>query len=549
MKKRMLLLTACCTYACLNLHAQNWTVAGNTLDTTGKLGSINSESILFISNNKTYGKLTSGGLWGFGNTSPKAQVHINSKQAGRNPLQIDVLDTVKMILNSNGGVTIGDTLIPPANGLYLKGKLGIGINTPDVKLHVTGGSSVRLNKGGAIVVGQITDENLAIDHNTIQARDNGSKTTLFLNRYGGDINMLSNGIHIEGENGFVGIGTQTPEAKLQVIGGTDITSGGGGYIVTGDRSHEHLVIDTKGIQARNSSILAYLYLNPLGPGIVTNKDLFFGDPASTSGYGARLNLLSKNILGSEGSFVSAIDRVFELGTSSNRWFDVWSIDGSINTSDERDKKNIRSLNYGLKEIMQLKPVRFNWKNSIEDNDKIGLVAQDLQKVLPEVVKDHEYRIDTAGKTEKIPARHLGVMYADIIPVLIKAIQEQQQEIDALKKAAGINTSTLSGASSLNENPGEKNITAITLSNASLEQNIPNPLSNNTSIHYNKPANAKNASIAIHDMSGKLIKQITLIEPGSGIINIDASSLSAGIYTYSLIIDGVTTITKKMLVAR
>jgi len=99
--------------------------------------------------------------------------------------------------------------------------------------------------------------------------------------------------------------------------------------------------------------------------------------------------------------------------------------------------------------MQLKPVRFNWKNSIEDNDKIGLVAQDLQKVLPEVVKDHEYRIDTAGKTEKIPARHLGVMYADIIPVLIKAIQEQQQEIDALKKAAGINTSTLAGASSLN----------------------------------------------------------------------------------------------------
>jgi len=51
------------------------------------------------------------------------------------------------------------------------------------------------------------------------------------------------------------------------------------------------------------------------------------------------------------------------------------------------------------------------------------------------------------------------------------------------------------------------------------------------------------------MSGKLIKQITLIEPGSGIINIDASSLSTGIYTYSLIIDGVTTITKKMLVAR
>ena len=173
----------------------------------------------------------------------------------------------------------------------------------------------------------------------------------------------------------------------------------------------------------------------------------------------------------------------------------------------------------------------------------------MQKVLPEVVKDHEYRRDGAVKTEKIPAQHLGVMYADIIPVIVKSIQEQQEEIETLKKAAGINASTLSGTSSSNENHEEKNITDVKLSNVSLEQNIPNPFSDNTSIHYNKPANAKNASVVIHDMSGKLIKQITLSEASSGIINIYASSLSTGIYTYSLIIDGVTRATKKMLVAR
>jgi hypothetical protein len=67
---------------------------------------------------------------------------------------------------------------------------------------------------------------------------------------------------------------------------------------------------------------------------------------------------------------------------------AWSVDGSINTSDARDKKNIRDLDYGLKEVMQMHSVKFNWKNSEEKIDKVGLIAQELQKVIPEAVKDY-----------------------------------------------------------------------------------------------------------------------------------------------------------------
>ena len=115
-------------FAC-KLYAQTATT-GNTLGISGKLSSTDFQNVNFISNNKTRSKLTNDGLWGFGNTSSLAQVHINSKKDGRNPLQVDMLDTAKFIINSNGGVSIGNTNVPPTNGLYVSGKVGIGTDAP-----------------------------------------------------------------------------------------------------------------------------------------------------------------------------------------------------------------------------------------------------------------------------------------------------------------------------------------------------------------------------------------------------------------------------------
>lgn len=114
-----------------------------------------------------------------------------------------------------------------------------------------------------------------------------------------------------------------------------------------------------------------------------------------------------------------------LGTSGHRWQDVWATNGTIQTSDINDKTNIKPMSYGLKEVLKLNPIAFRWKNDeLNYNDfKIGFSAQELQKVIPEVVvKDKEH-----------PNTSLGVMYSDIIPVLVNAIKQQQTQIEQLKK--------------------------------------------------------------------------------------------------------------------
>tara|TARA_R110000868_G_scaffold28862_4_gene107621 strand:- start:1438 stop:2034 length:597 start_codon:yes stop_codon:yes gene_type:complete len=132
-----------------------------------------------------------------------------------------------------------------------------------------------------------------------------------------------------------------------------------------------------------------------------------------------------------GTLIPSYDTGFSLGTSDTRWIRVWAFDGTINTSDRRDKTNIASLNYGLNEIMKLEPISFNWKSKPNQDKKLGLIAQDLLKVIPEVVKTHDdvSDKDDLTKTKRVEIDRMGVYYSDLIPVLIKAIQEQQSIID------------------------------------------------------------------------------------------------------------------------
>ncbi len=124
-----------------------------------------------------------------------------------------------------------------------------------------------------------------------------------------------------------------------------------------------------------------------------------------------------------------------LGTSSFRWSTIYATNGTINTSDRRDKKDIRELQYGLDEVMQLRPVSFTWKDKALTHmgTKIGLLAQDVKEVISEVVQDREW-IQVEGSAEKteVEAERMGIYYTDLIPVLIKAIQELKKENDQLK---------------------------------------------------------------------------------------------------------------------
>ncbi len=136
-----------------------------------------------------------------------------------------------------------------------------------------------------------------------------------------------------------------------------------------------------------------------------------------------------------------VDNIYPLGNSGNRWSAIWAGNGVIQTSDASQKEIIGELDYGLQQIIKIKPIKFKWKNKCypgnvcDDNVYLGFSAQQLQTVIPEVVVTHEVLATSEDPLtfEKKNVEHLGVYYSHLIPVLVKAIQEQQQQIEELQK--------------------------------------------------------------------------------------------------------------------
>lgn len=151
----------------------------------------------------------------------------------------------------------------------------------------------------------------------------------------------------------------------------------------------------------------------------------------------------ESLIASSHSFLPIEDATLNLGSSVNRWNSAYIANGVISTSDERLKKDIKPMNYGLREILKLKPISYKWKdNKIgkttipkdKEEKKLGFSAQELLKVLPEVVKTHDWKKldEKSDEYVYVENQNIGVVYTDLIPVLVKAVQEQQSQIESLK---------------------------------------------------------------------------------------------------------------------
>lgn len=101
-------------------------------------------------------------------------------------------------------------------------------------------------------------------------------------------------------------------------------------------------------------------------------------------------------------------------------------------SDRRLKKNIQSFDGGLEKIMamQVKRYQYHWEKypelNLSKDNKIGLIAQEVEEIIPEVVSNSIKITNQSESEENLKA----VNYVGLVPVLIKAVQEQQKQIGA-----------------------------------------------------------------------------------------------------------------------
>ncbi len=123
------------------------------------------------------------------------------------------------------------------------------------------------------------------------------------------------------------------------------------------------------------------------------------------------------------------DNTYDLGTGSFRWDDVFATIGTVNTSDRRTKENITDLAYGLEEVLALHPVSFNWNDNPSKGRKLGLVAQDVALLIPEVIPGLR-GVDANDEDWDGGPEMLGIYYSDLIPVLVRAIQDQQDLLES-----------------------------------------------------------------------------------------------------------------------
>jgi len=223
-----------------------------------------------------------------------------------------------------------------------------------------------------------------------------------------------------------------------------------------------------------------------------------------------------------------------IGTTSpnNKLTVNGNIQSLTNTflSDKKYKKNILQIDNALESILKLNGTTYNWRKEeykdIEFTDKkqYGLIAQEVEKVLPDlvtVINNEDYSLN----------------YTGLIPVLIEAVKEQQNQIIELNNKI----SDLKSKGEVAEN-------VLGNGRTYFSSNYPNPFQTETTIEIFIEKNVKSAKIVIYDSNGSTISKYDIKERDRKTnLKISKNNLNSGVYFYTLITDDLVIGTKKMIV--
>ena len=278
-------------------------------------------------------------------------------------------------------------------------KVGIGTADPGYKLEVNEGNGIFVGDGGVPVLLADSSTGIFKIGDTDELGDGVYATNTSTSSF--DIYSTGSLRFRMDSSGNVGIGGNSPSYLLDVRDGT--TSGA---IARFTAINPHVIIESSTAGA------AVLHFKPNTTGTKS------GQFKVTAGNGYNFRWSNDAAGTGEVSYMT-------LDTSTTGGGDL-TVKGDVIAygapSDRKYKENIKPIESALDKAMQLQGVTFDWKDSesiLDIKEDIGFIAQDVEKVLPELVRD-------SGKG------NLSLRYQGITPILLEAIKELKAEIDLLK---------------------------------------------------------------------------------------------------------------------
>jgi hypothetical protein len=367
--------------------------------------------------------------------------------------------TSNQILGAGGtatlaSATISGDLTVRTNKLTVA-STGVGINGTSAAypLEINGGASAstsQFKSTGSSVIARFTDGTAETGYigSGIALISGISRTDFGIASNGALVFGVSTGLGMTLNSTGLGVGT-VPANGIRLA--TYVTTAGGpatsgtaqsaGSLRIGAASTAGVMdMGTAGsyswIQPCNSGNLATNYnlvLNPNGGELLmgtTNASVGVAVGLRTGDGGGRLELGSVNSTNSNIGF-----DMYSTGAAAYRFYvgyggTVFATNTTISAiSDARLKENVQDLDVGLDAILALKPRKFDWKAGKGKDIKgdRGFIAQEFEQVFPQLVDEWK---DNAPEGE---APYKSVRQ-DLIPVLVKAIQELAAEVNALKNA-------------------------------------------------------------------------------------------------------------------